>query len=201
MVKKSFKQHLNLVVDRQLKNLYSKYIANNMLKAARSKTVKLSRSQSGFTLIELLVVILIIVSLAVTVFVALNPAARLKDSRDAKRTSDVDSILSAMHQHIVDAKGITTGLSLTSLDKQLGTGTTGCAIATGSCAVTATACVSLGGPTILGKYLATMPIDPTAGTTFTDAKTGYAANMDANGIVTIKSCGVEGTIGTIQSSR
>lgn len=170
-----------------------------MLKAARLKLVKLFKKDSGFTLIELLVVILIIVSLAITVFVALNPATRLKDSRDAKRTSDVDSILSAMHQYIVDQKGVTTGLSLTTLDKQLGTGASGCALTGASCSFTATACTDLSGSTVLGKYLATMPIDPT--TTYTAAKTGYAASMDANGIITVKSCGVEGTIGTIQSSR
>lgn len=168
-----------------------------MFKTALRNILKSSR---GFTLIELLVVILIIVSLAVVVFVALNPATRLKDSRDARRTADVDSILSAMHQYIVDAKGVTTDLSLTATEKQLGTGTTGCGITAASCSVSATACLDLSGGTRLGKYLATIPIDPTTAT-YTAAKTGYVASMDGNGIITVEACGVEGTIGTIQSSR
>lgn len=162
---------------------------------------KVLKNSRGFTLIELLVVILIIVSLAVVVFVALNPAQRLEDSRDARRTADVDSILSAMHQYIIDARGITTGLSLGTAEKQLGTGTTGCGLTAASCSISATACLDVSGGTLLGKYLASMPIDPTAGTTYTAAKTGYAASMDANGIITVEACGVEGTIGTIQSSR
>lgn len=170
-----------------------------MLKTAQSKFINLFKNNSGFTLIELLVVILIIVSLAVVVFVALNPAGRLEDSRDARRTSDVDSVLSAMHQYIVDQKGATSGLSLATADKQLGSGTSGCALTGGSCSFTATACNDISGTGVLGKYLATMPIDPSS--TYTAAKTGYAASMDANGIITVKSCGVEGTIGTIQSSR
>ena len=36
-----------------------------------------------------------------------------------------------------------------------------------------------------------MPVDPTAGTTFTDAKTGYSIEVDTNGIVTVKACGSE----------
>ncbi|MEP7167120.1 MAG: type II secretion system protein [Candidatus Woesebacteria bacterium] len=151
----------------------------------------------GFTLIELLVVITIIVSLAVTVFVALNPAQRLKDARDARRTSDVDSLLSAIHQSIVDNKGTyPSGLTAGMAETQLGTGATGCAIATGGCTVVATACVNLTTPLV--KYLKSIPIDPTA--SFTAANTGYSVIVDANGIVTVKACGTEGSV-NIATSR
>src|SRR3989338_4557671 len=145
------------------------------------------KKQSGFTLIELLVVILIIISLAVVVFVALNPAERLADSRDARRTADVDSILSAVHQYIIDQRGITTGLSLTSTaDFQLVTAaTTSCAVATGGCSVAATACVALG--TVLAPYLASLPQDPSNTTPLIG--TGYAVRQDANGIITVNACG------------
>jgi len=151
----------------------------------------------GFTLIELLVVITIIATLAVVVFVALNPGQRLKDSRDARRTADVDSILTAIHQAIVDNKG-SASASLNGSEQQLGTAPSGCAIATGGCSVVSGACLDLS--TALAKYLKSMPIDPSGGATYVAGKTGYSASIDNNGIVTVKACGTEGT-SNIYSSR
>ena len=163
---------------------------------------KKSLFTKGFTLIELLVVITIISTLAVVVFVALNPAQRLKDARDARRTSDVDSILTAIHSQIVDNKG-TGPTNLTTTEQQLGTAASGCAIATGGCAVTATACADLmTGANNLSKYLKSMTTDPLSGTAGT---TKYSAIQDSNGLVTIRACatGTGTTEGTnnILSSR
>lgn len=146
--------------------------------------MKIHKLQKGFTLIELLIVITIITALSATVFVALNPVQRLKDARDARRTSDVDTLLTAIHQYIVDNKGLLpTGLDAT--EKQLGTAASGCVVTTGTCN-TAAACLNL--TTDLTKYLKSIPIDPLGGTAFTAAETGYSAVSDANGIVTIKAC-------------
>ncbi|MCI0564170.1 MAG: prepilin-type N-terminal cleavage/methylation domain-containing protein [Nitrososphaera sp.] len=157
--------------------------------------------RKAFTLIELLLVVAIIAVLAVAVFVALDPATRLKDAKDARRTSDVDSILTAIHQSIVDNKGsYPSNMPAAGTEVQLGTDAAGCAIATGGCAVTAAACNDLmTGTQNLAKYLKSMPIDPSGGTTYTAAKTGYAVVRDTNGIVTVKACGTEGTT-TISSS-
>jgi len=150
------------------------------------------KQQKGFTLIELLIVVTIIAALAISVFVALNPSQRLKDAKDARRTADVDTILTAIHTAIVDNKGtLPTGLTTSMAETQLGTGASGCAIATGGCVVVATACVDLSTPLV--KYLKSIPIDPNGGTTYTAAKTGYSVTVDANNIVTIKACGTEGT--------
>lgn len=153
-------------------------------------------NRKGFTLIEMLVVITIIATLAVTVFVALNPGQRLKDAKDARRTSDVDTVLTAIHAYIVDNKG-TNPAGLATNEQQLGTAASGCGITntTSGCSVTATACLDLS--TTLAKYLKSMPIDPT--TTFTAGKTGYTATQDSNGLVTIRACGVEGTTGILSS--
>lgn len=156
----------------------------------------IANKTKGFTLIELLVVIGIISALAVVVFVALNPAQRLKDSRDARRTADVESILTAVHQAIVDGKGAyPTGLSAGMTETQLGTSATTCTVATGGCAATAAACVDLSTP--LAKYLKSIPLDPNGGTA---AKTNYSIVVDTNGIVTVKACGVEGSA-NISASR
>lgn len=150
----------------------------------------------GFTLIELLVVITIIATLAVVVFVALNPGARLLAARDARRVTDVETVLTAIHAAIVDNKG-TAPAGLTTVEQQLGTATTGCAIATGGCAVTTVACLDLTTPLV--KYLKSIPQDPKNGTAGTAQ---YSVVQDSNGIVTVRACGTEGTApSSISSSR
>lgn len=151
------------------------------------------RIRTGFTLIELLLVVAIISALAVTVFVALNPAQRMKDSRDARRSADVETILSAIHTQVVDKKGsLPSNMPAVGVEAQLGTGNAAdCSpLSTGGCAVLAAqACVDLlSGTNNLSAYLKSMPIDPLAGATWTAAKTGYSVVVDANGIVTVKAC-------------
>lgn len=153
------------------------------------------KSNKAFTLIELLLVIAIILILVVVVFVALNPVQRFKDTRDARRTQDVDAILSAIHAYIVDNKdSLPSGLSAGMAEAQLGTGT-GCAVSTGGCAVTTTTCLDLSTPLV--KHLKSIPIDPNGGTA---AKTNYSVVVDSNGLITVKACGTEGTT-NISTSR
>ncbi len=143
--------------------------------------------QKAFTLIEILLVIGMIAVLATVVFVALDPAKRFQDTRNAKRSTDAQSILSAIQTSIIDTQG-TLPSGITTVEKQVGTAATGCAIATGGCSVVgATDCVNLS--VTLAKYLKTIPQDPSGGT---QALTRYSVAVDANGIVTVKACGAEG---------
>lgn len=162
------------------------------------------RAQIGFTLIELLVALTIIAILAVSVFVALDPAKRLKDAKDARRATDVDTILTAIHQSIVDSKGtLPTNLQALAVDTmvQLGTSATGCTVSTDpDCTIAAVACTDLiTGTQNLAKYLKTMPFDPDT-TLGSETKTGYAVERDTNGIVTVTACYTDGTT-TISASR
>ncbi|OGE29284.1 hypothetical protein A2867_05385 [Candidatus Daviesbacteria bacterium RIFCSPHIGHO2_01_FULL_40_11] len=161
----------------------------------------LQSKQKGFTLIELLVAITIVAILAVSVFVALNPAQRLKDAKDARRASDLDSILSAIHQSIVDNKGTyPSNMPAAGTEVQLGTDAAGCTISNSDCTITAAACTDLmTGSQNVSKYLKTMPFDPDT-TLGSDAKTGYSVQGDSNGIVTVKACYTDGTT-TISVSR
>lgn len=59
----------------------------------------------GFTLVELLVVIGIIAILFAVVLVAINPAKRFAEANNARRLSDVNSILNATLNYTVDQKG------------------------------------------------------------------------------------------------
>lgn len=151
------------------------------------------KSAKGFTLIELLVVIAIISILAVVVFVALDPVKRFADARDSRRWNDVNSILTAVHEYIVDNEGaLPTGLSTSMSATQLGTCSSGGATL---CSGAAAACVDLSTP--LATYLKSIPIDP--GTGAAAATTGYSIEVDANNIVTVTACSGENQ--TISVSR
>lgn len=143
-------------------------------------------SKKGFTLIELLLVIGIIAVLAVVVFVALDPAKRFADARDARRISDISSILSAVSQYIVDNKGaLPAGLETT--EKQLGTSASGCEVYGNHCNVNVSGCLDLSSD--LARYLKILPSDPSTGS---EATTHYSIQIDANDIVTVTSCDTEG---------
>lgn len=150
--------------------------------------------RKGFTLIELLMVVAIVSLLAVSVFVALNPSKRLRDTKDARRATDAENILTAIHQYIVDNKGalpsgLTTPLAITMIGEGAACSTTPGAY----CGSVPAACVTTL-DTALVAYLKSMPIDPngSSGTPAFDAnKTGYAVTVDTNGIVTVTSCSSE----------
>lgn len=127
--------------------------------------------QKGFTLIEILVVIAIIAILAAVVFVALDPVTRFADARNSRRYSDVNTILTAVHEYIVDNGGdLPTGLTTSMSATELGT--------CGSC-------VDLSTP--LAPYLFSVPTDPQGD----GVNTGYTASVSANNIITINATNAE----------
>lgn len=124
------------------------------------------QKKAGFTLIEILIVVGIIALLSTVVFVALDPVQRFADARNSRRFSDVNNILTAVHEYIVDndgalPSGLSTGMASTVL---------------GTCGT----CVDLSTP--LAPYLKSMPLDPGTGAA---ADTGYSISVDANNIVTV----------------
>lgn len=61
--------------------------------------------QKGFTLIEILVVIGIIAILAAIVLIAINPAKQFADANDTQRSANVNAILNAVGQYMIDNNG------------------------------------------------------------------------------------------------
>lgn len=155
-------------------------------------------NKKGFTLIELLIVIAIIAILAAIVFVALDPATRFADARDARRASDAAELMHAIKVDQVDNGGsyLADIAALTSTDvNMIGTATTGCNGQNAYCDTDVTAldtCVDLTGLVTEG-YIGGIPVSPDGTGTWTDALTGYTLERRGNGILFIRACESENT--------
>lgn len=171
--------------------------------------------EKGFTLIELLVVIAIIGILVAVIFVALDPATRFGQARDAVRQNDVQEILSAVKlyqvdnggDHLASIAGLTAGSVYMAVNGA--TMAAGCDDNNTACttAVTAdTSCVDIAG-LVTGGYMDSMPVSPAGAVTWDDGSasgnegSGYTISVDSNGIVTVRSCENEQTTTEITASR
>lgn len=131
------------------------------------------KNQKGFTLVEVLLVIVIVAILAAIVIVAINPGRQISQANNTQRSSDVNSILSAVNQYAIDNRGALPA-SITNVATVMGSGVGQIDI-----------CADL-----VPTYLAEMPFDPTAAggefTDCTDYNTGYQVSSDAaSGRVTV----------------
>lgn len=146
------------------------------------------KSQRGFTLIELLIVIVIISILAAIIYVAVDPATRFGDARNARRRSEVVSILNAVLKFQVDNDGtLPTGIDGTTASSQvLGTAGSGCNTV---CTATTTVAACLDMSTdLVDEYLAAIPVDPSTGTA---AITDYYINRTTSGRILVGACDPE----------
>lgn len=157
-------------------------------------------NQKAFTLIELLIVITIMIFLTVTFLVALDPAKRLSDARDARRAQDIGQILTGIHECVIDKKdGTNMATCLGSYNVgdtyEIVTGNvnSGCT-ATCTNATSSASCLRL--DQTLGDYFTSIPVDPKGVAT---NHTGYSIKVMANGMTVIEACGAEN--GTIITSR
>ena len=120
----------------------------------------------GFTLLEILLVIAIIAILAAIVIIAINPGKQLAESRNAERSSEVNTILNAVYQYSVDNNGsVPSGIGAT---------------ATEICVTAGCGGVDLSALTASGKYIVAIPQDPGssgAGSGYTILKDGTSGRI------------------------
>lgn len=110
----------------------------------------MQKSKRGFTLIELLVVIVLIVILAASVMIAINPVEMMRKGRDATRLSDLTTVRNAIN--LMLAENVVPG------DSAMRNSQTG----TRTCSGGATDWINMD----VCKYLATLPVDPTNDATY-----------------------------------
>lgn len=113
---------------------------------------------AGFTLIELLLVIGIVAVLSSIVIAALSPTRQLGSARDAKRQSDVNTVLNAVYQYSIDNQGrLPAEIPVGDVLEICRTGAVSCANG-----------VSL--DVLSGSYLTAIPADPHAPETGTGTR-------------------------------
>ena len=163
------------------------------------------KKRKGFTLIELLIVIGIIAILAAIIFVAVDPARRLAEARNAERWSSVNSLLNAVLKYTVDNSG-TLPTALTS-GVETGTYGIGTRSSDGGCVIcpsspsfsptTTSNCVDLTSA-LVPTYIASIPLDP-ASSNVKAEESGYYIYRSSAGRLTVGACEPETIGGTTPS--
>ena len=131
-----------------------------------------SKMYTGFALIELMVVIGILGVLLAITLVAINPSKQFQQANNTKRRSDVNAILSAVGQYIVENKGqLPTGIT-TTVQTITNTAANLCSL-------------------LVPTYIAALPVDPltNGGNPVTNCGAAYTTNYtivkSATGRVTV----------------
>lgn len=156
------------------------------------------RKKKGFTLVELLVVIGIVVLLFAVTLIAIDPAKRLRQARDAVRRQDTRNILESLQEYVVDNDGdVPAGLD--AVDEGDGGewrqvigdgGAGGCSGDIGTeCtdASTEDDCLSLEAD-LEPTYFSEIPQDPSGGD---EDSTWYYVDLNDTGRITVGACNPE----------
>ncbi|MCK5461073.1 prepilin-type N-terminal cleavage/methylation domain-containing protein [Candidatus Gracilibacteria bacterium] len=111
-------------------------------------------NNKGFTFIEMLLVIAAIAILAAVVLLVINPRKHLGETENARRQSDVNTILNAVYQYVIDNDGDLPG--------SIPLGVCGDSVMNEICRTEGVCAglVNLSKITQNEKYIITMPIDP-----------------------------------------
>ncbi|HKL17044.1 MAG TPA: prepilin-type N-terminal cleavage/methylation domain-containing protein [Patescibacteria group bacterium] len=159
--------------------------------------------KKSFTFIEFLIVIAVIAIIAAIIFIAVDPIAKFRESRNAKRWTDVNKILNSIKVDRIDNGGaylpsvenmkagkiymITDGSS-NDCDNQ----NDYCASNVAKETASGEYCLNLSGLVSEG-YLEELPISPNGKGNWSKSMAGYTLEKSQNGIITIRACESEKT--------
>jgi prepilin-type N-terminal cleavage/methylation domain-containing protein len=147
-------------------------------------------NKKGFTLIELIIVIAIIALLAAATFVAVDPAKRIGEARDAQRWSDVTAVADAYMKYLVDNNGVAASTTIINGTDYFIQHTAGAAVTSAPASCPASTTVTTGSPVdlhalVTNGYIGDIPDDP-AGTD--NDGTDYYFYADAQGKIIVGAC-------------
>jgi len=131
-------------------------------------------------IIELLIVAGLIVVLASAIIFAVDPAKRFIEARNAERWSAANSILNGYLNYTFNHQGTEPAALVPGAYYLIGTG----ADAAGCAAQETSLTVNLA-PALVGAYLSSMPVDPSAGS---ELKTYYYLTKTDNGRIAVGAC-------------
>jgi prepilin-type N-terminal cleavage/methylation domain-containing protein len=135
--------------------------------------------KKGFTLLEILLVVAAIGILASIVIIAINPGKQLAETRNAKRYSDVRTILEAVHQYSIDHGELPSTTIPETSNCETTNSAEVCASSTSNCSGFA----NLNSLTDNEVYLVEIPVDPSD---VTDAGgAGYHIIKTSNDRITV----------------
>ncbi len=146
-------------------------------------------TKKAFTLVELIIVIAIVAILAGAIFVAIDPARRLHETRNARRSSDVSTVLDAVKKFQSDNEGTHYDEIANSNEDTyyaIGTDGNGCS---GTCAAVTVDDECIDFLDMGGNYLAIVPYDPKDGN---EGNTLYYFYRSSQGGFTVGACAPEG---------
>ncbi len=143
------------------------------------------QSSLGFSILTFVIAFGVVALLSAAVFMVVNPAKRLGQSYDARRWTDIIAIAKAVETYVIDNHQIPSDFSAATnlaVDEKFvlcsSSGSKTCDGQTESCLV-------VNDTDFLGKYLPSLPVDPTKSAT-TD--TGYYVTRKGDNMLVIGSC-------------
>ncbi len=144
----------------------------------------LIKDNKGLTLIMLIITITVFIILSTVVYLWIDPAAIIKDSRDKRRTQDVLMLSNAFTEYSNENQGTLPVSGITTDKKVL------CSSASSLTCDTDTETCLVPDSTFFTNNLPVLPVDPEK---TDDTDTGYYITKDSSDYLIIGSCDYENT--------
>jgi len=140
------------------------------------------QNNDGFSLAQLIVAMVILLLLATATFIWIDPLTKIGESKNVKRTQDIETLAGAISKYADDHKGVLPILGLVNSYKRvLCSSQSGSAL---TCDGTSKNCLKIDDDDFY-KYINALPHDPDKSST---ADTGYYLQEDTDGFLVVGAC-------------